>query len=108
MANSLSVAGFPIDTLHVVHQDYARYSGPTENSDFERVSLGLACDGARQQQSGSYVIHFGTQYECRTSPSLLTASLGVERQPNEIAGIRHECCLHQDSSPWGGPQSVAW
>jgi hypothetical protein len=33
--------------------------------------------------------------------------LRVERQPNEVAGLRCVGRAHQDSSPCGGPQSVS-
>jgi hypothetical protein len=33
--------------------------------------------------------------------------LRVERQPDNIAGLRYKGGPHQDSSPRGGPQSVS-
>jgi len=65
--------------------------------------LARACDG----KACLRVVGTGREDQRGSTPTLLVTGLWVERQPDEIAGVRDVAAGYHTSSPSGPPQSLS-
>ena len=106
-AGSFRAAGFPVDALYVVGQDYSGDTASGGNRHFERIAFDPVRDRRNQRQTGLRVVYSRTQYERWAATRVLAACLWVEDRPCEGAGLRDAGRAYQDSFPCGCPQCVS-
>ena len=84
----------------MVRKNDARNSIPCGNRDLERVVLHVTRDGANNGETGSSaVVRPRAQNEGGTTSGLFMSFVRREREPDEIAHLRHKRPTHQDSLP---------
>jgi hypothetical protein len=84
----IGAAGMPVDAAKMVDEDHAgdRQSGRQLN--LEGVALDLTGDRTGEGKPGTAVVRGWRQHQSRPTTSLLAASLGVERQPDQVTTVR--------------------
>ena len=92
----------------MVREDDAGDRAVGRQGDFKRVTLHLAGNRAGDRKACLGIVKARRQDQRRPSAALFMPSLGVEREPDEIASIGHVGPGYHSSRPTGVvPQSVS-
>lgn len=86
-ANASGLSCAPIEALHLVGKRSAADFEPFRKENFKWISFHLPCDWDADRKSRLPIVRNRRKNDSRTPPSLLMASLRIERQPYEIAAI---------------------
>ena len=97
----------PIEILHVIRENDPGDPAAGRQRHFERVSLHVTGNRAGNDEPSFRIVGARREDQSGTPPALLVTSLRIERQPDQIAGVRHVRASYHTSSPTGLPQSLS-
>src|SRR5439155_23547619 len=97
----------PIEILHVIRENDPGDPAAGRQRHFERVSLHVTGNRAGNGEPRFRVVGARREDQGRTPPALLVTSPRIERQPDQIAGVRHVRAGYHASWPTGLPQSIS-
>ena len=95
----------PVEVLHVVGQNDAGDCARVGHRDFERIALHVTRDRASHGQARFGVVCAGRHDERGAAATLFMSRLGLNGQPDDIAGGGDVRARYHGSCPTGPPQS---
>src|SRR6185503_7170775 len=88
-ARELSLSRAPIQTLHLISEDYPAYRQTVGHRHFKWIALDLTRDRTEQAKANFPVVRPGRDDHGRSAASLLVARLRVQADPDDVAALGH-------------------
>lgn len=100
-------SGSPVEAFHLIRKCHASDRAGAPYRDLERVALDSRSDRDADNKRCFRVVVPRRKDEEGTTPCMLTPTLRVERQPDDMSDLRN-VVLYQRSAPMASSKSAPW